>query len=371
MGVIATAKVVTGTERASRAVAVQPGNREWVTAIESINSTGWGPPPMIILGGKVHISSWYSNELPRDWVISISENGWTNDQLGLLWLTEVFEKYTAPRIRGVYRLLVLDGHGSHITPEFDLFCTEHKIITLCMPAHSSHLIQPLDVSCFATLKRAYGRQVEHLMRDGVNYIDKPDFLTAYNIARTEAMTPTIARSGFAATGLVPFDPDRVLSKLNTQICTPTPPPAPMLPQQWIPETPQHPEAVDLQAKSIKESLQRRMHPDTPYSPTESAFQQLVKCAKLAMHTNTVLTEENRQLRAENQRQKRKRAIKRSFIQSGGVLTVQEGIELVETAENGSIGGEVEPRVQAQPRALGRCSICRSTIHNARTCPARI
>ena len=227
MGVIATVKVVTGRERAGRAVAVQPGNREWVTAIESIDSTGDGPPPVIILEGKVHISTWYSNDLPRDWVIALSEKGWTNDQLGLLWLTTVFEPYTAPRTRGVYRLLILDGHGSHITPEFDLFCTEHKIITLCMPAHSSHLLQPLDLSCFATLKRAYGRQIEQLMRNGVNYIDKPDFLTAYYKARTEAITPTIARSGFTAAGLVPFNPERVLEKLNTQIRTPTPLPAPL------------------------------------------------------------------------------------------------------------------------------------------------
>jgi hypothetical protein len=56
MGVIATTKVVSGRERAGKAVAVQPGNREWVTAIESIDSTGDGPPPVIILKGKVHIS---------------------------------------------------------------------------------------------------------------------------------------------------------------------------------------------------------------------------------------------------------------------------------------------------------------------------
>ena len=89
-----------------------------------------------------------------------------------------------------------------------------------------------------------------------------------------------------------------------------------------------------------------------------------------MHNAAILAEENRQLRAENARQKRKRAIKRSFIQSGGVLTVQEGIELVETAENRPVEGEVEPRTQPQPRALGRCSICGSTVHNARTCLAR-
>jgi hypothetical protein len=114
-----------------------------------------------------------------------------------------------------------------------------------------------------------------------------------------------------------------------------------------------------------------MYPDIPFSPTESAFQQLVKGAKLAMHTNIVLAEENRQLRAENQRQKRKRATKRSFIQSGGVLTVQQGIELVETAENGPVGEGGDLPTAPQPRAIRMCSVCRSTEHTARTCLMRI
>jgi len=103
-----------------------------------------------------------------------------------------------------------------------------------------------------------------------------------------------------------------------------------------PETPQYPNGVDLQAQAIRESLQRRMYPNIPSSPTESAFQQLVKGCKIAMYTNTVLTEENRQLRTENQRQKKKRAIKRSFISTGGALTVQEGIDRVESAEIGPV-----------------------------------
>jgi hypothetical protein len=67
-----------------------------------------------------------------DWTIGLSEKGWTDDKLGLIWLQSVFEKHTAHRTRGVYRLLILDGHGSHVTPEFDLFAKEHSIITLCM-----------------------------------------------------------------------------------------------------------------------------------------------------------------------------------------------------------------------------------------------
>ena len=64
MGVISTAKVVTSAERA-RTVSLQPGNREWVTAIEAISSTRWVLPPMIIFKGQLYQQSWYQT-LPPD-----------------------------------------------------------------------------------------------------------------------------------------------------------------------------------------------------------------------------------------------------------------------------------------------------------------
>ena len=46
MGVASTAKVVCGSEtKQSHAKALQPGNREWVTAIVAVNAAGWSPPP--------------------------------------------------------------------------------------------------------------------------------------------------------------------------------------------------------------------------------------------------------------------------------------------------------------------------------------
>src|SRR5450432_1634515 len=255
MGVISTAKVITSSERSNRPVAMQPGNREWVTAIDCISTAGWSLPPVIIFEGKVHMSTWYTEDLPLDWTIRVSANGWTDDKLGLIWLQNVFEKHTAPRTKGVYRLLILDGHGSHGTPEFDLFAKEHSIITLCMLPHSSHLLQPLDVGCFVVLKRLYGRQIEGLMRNGVNYINKQDFLEAYYNARKEIMNQANISSSFAAARVFPYDPERVLAKLNTQLRTPTPPLASAIEQgPWAPETPHNIAELELQTKAIKDYL---------------------------------------------------------------------------------------------------------------------
>jgi hypothetical protein len=87
MGLVATAKVVTRAEMLSWPFLIQPGNREWVTSIECINSTGWVLPLYIIFKGKVYIKGWYQDTaLPVDWRIEVSENGWMTDQIGLQWL---------------------------------------------------------------------------------------------------------------------------------------------------------------------------------------------------------------------------------------------------------------------------------------------
>jgi hypothetical protein len=54
-----------------------------------------------------------------------------------------------------------------------------------MPAHSSHLLQPLNIGCFAVLKRSYGTIINQKIRLGISYIDKLDFLTAYPQARAD------------------------------------------------------------------------------------------------------------------------------------------------------------------------------------------
>ena len=76
MRLVATAKVVTRAEMVGKPFLLQPGNREWVTTIECINSAGLVLPPCVSFKGKVHIEGWYQDDaLPRDWRIEVSPNG--------------------------------------------------------------------------------------------------------------------------------------------------------------------------------------------------------------------------------------------------------------------------------------------------------
>jgi hypothetical protein len=52
MGIISTTLVVTTSEKAGRAKSRQPGNREWVTVIQGVNTTGWALPPFVVVKGS-------------------------------------------------------------------------------------------------------------------------------------------------------------------------------------------------------------------------------------------------------------------------------------------------------------------------------
>lgn len=377
MGLTATAKVITRSEYYGRRSLLQPGNREWVTAIETINASGWVLPPVIIFKGKVLIKGWF-DDLPYDWRFETSPNGWTTDEIGLRWLQKHFIPATTSRTHGKYRLLILDGHGSHLTPKFDQVCKENNIIPICMPAHSSHLLQPLDIGCFAPLKRAYGRLVENQMRLGFNHIDKFDFLAAYPIARVEAFQSQTIQNSFAGAGLVPYNPERVLSKLDIILQTPSPPGSRPISQssQFSPQTPQNPIQLQRQASSIKALLKQRSR--SPPSPLKQQINQVLKACEIQMHSTALLEVEARKLHAAHEKQKQKRRRSNRQILNEGGMTVQESqqilqlpIEAIEAPRPVPAEAPISPNLPVPARRkLPKCSICGQEGHRSNHCPRR-
>ena len=369
MGVISTAMVVTSSERRGRAKSKQPGNREWATVIQGVNATGWAIPPFIIVKGRYHLFSWYENSpLPKDWVIATSENGWTTNERGLEWIQH-FDKHTKARTAGVYRLLVLDGHDSHHSTDFEVYCKENSIITLCMPPHSSHILQPLDVGCFSPLKTAYGKQIEGMMRASITHITKEDFFPAFLAAHQAAITPDNVRGGFRGAGLVPFDPEKVISQLDVRLMTPTPSNSrPGSAHTWVSKTPNNPTEAFSQSTLIKTRISRHQNS----SPTEilRAVDVLAK-GTLIMHKMALMQAEIRDLRAANEALSKRRRAKKQRLRQGGSLSVQNAQDIqgqreveVQFKEETQAGSSRKSRTETRAR---RCGNCGEPGHNARTC----
>lgn len=113
-----------------------------------------------------------------------------------------------------YHLLFLDGHSSYITREAIRFCEKNKIILLCLPSYSTHILQPLDVGIFGPLAQTYKKIRERSVRPGAGYhIDKIVFLKMYQEARKECLRDEFVSSAFRKSGYKPFDPDLILQNL--------------------------------------------------------------------------------------------------------------------------------------------------------------
>ncbi|CVL09158.1 related to transposase [Fusarium mangiferae] len=340
MGVIASGMVVTGTDRRGRPKAVQPGNREWITVIQAINAEGQAIPPFIIGAGQYHLANWYrDSNLPGNWAIATSENGWTDNERGLEWLKH-FDRLTTKGSKNRYRLLILDGHQSHHSVDFERYCKANKIITLCMPPHSSHLPQPLDTEFF------------------------PAFYAAYQAIMTE----NNIKAAFRGAGLVPLNLESVVSKLDVQLRTPTPVEEEAGPSTaWVSKTPK----TVLEAGSQSEYLERRIrrhHSSSPESILE-ALKSFSKGTKAVMHKVALLTAEVQHLRQANEILSRRRRAKRTRLQKGGTMTIEQGRQAIgqidgdtQVATESSRTGGQEGSARAKQR---RCGTCGKAGHNAR------
>ena len=65
--------------------------------------------------------------------------------------------------------------------------------------------------------------MESLIRNHINHITKLDFLLAFKAAFDRSFTAANICSAFRSAGLIPLQPDVVLSKLDIKLRTPTPP----------------------------------------------------------------------------------------------------------------------------------------------------
>ena len=206
----------------------QPGSRSWITILKCISAIGKVLRPLVIFKGKTVQQQHFPDNLDflDDWESSCSEKGWTNNQLALIWLRKVFIPSTKPENPKEPRLLILDGHGSHMIEDFLFECYLHNIFVLFLPAHSSHVLQPLDVAVFGPLKRAYRKFLSDLasIADS-SHIGKITFLYNYDKARKEAITKLNALAGWKATGLWPVNLAKVLMNPMVTQTPETPAPA--------------------------------------------------------------------------------------------------------------------------------------------------
>ncbi|OBS16281.1 hypothetical protein FPOA_27642 [Fusarium poae] len=188
-------------------------SRTWTSFIEAVTADGRLLKPGIIFKGKELQKQWFIDEFNKiaDWYYITSDNGWTDNHIAVEWLKEVYLPQTQPADESDARLIILDGHGSHVSDEWMATCFLNNVYCCYLPAHCSHGLQPLDNGVFNASKAAYRKELQKLasLTDSAP-VDKVNFIKAYAKAREVGMTKKNILSGWRVTGNWPISRRKAL-----------------------------------------------------------------------------------------------------------------------------------------------------------------
>jgi len=212
MGKIEASKCIINS-RIRQQLQAKPGRQEWVSTVECICADGSSIPPLVIFKAENLNYQWIPASIADDWRFSCNTKGWTSNEHGLQWLMRIFEPATREKANGGYRLLICDGHDSHITGDFVGHCMDNKIVLVILPPHTSHLTQPLDVGVFGPLKKAMASELAPLIGTGIARLLKVEWLTAFVQAHTRVFNPENISGGFCGAGIFPLDSSKVHGRI--------------------------------------------------------------------------------------------------------------------------------------------------------------
>jgi hypothetical protein len=227
--------------------------------------------------------------------------------------------------------LILDGFRTHKTLKILEYCFANNIILCRLPSYTSHKTQPCDVAVFSPLKTAYREQVERLERGGVNTIGKQHFTSLYKPAREQAFTPKNIRAGFTASGLFPFNPDRVLrtvakppDELTLAVIDEAPCQGDVEPQ--TPITPVSAEGLTSLQNLILEKDAHSLN-QTSKQNLQRHLLKLAKATQLSLATSALQQNRIQLLMAVNNEAKPRRATKADILEKGsGKMFTYEHLE---------------------------------------------
>ena len=309
----------------------KPGRQEWVSVVECVGADGSVIPPLVIFKAENLSTQWIPDSIHGEWRFSCNSKGWTSNEHGVQWLRRCFEPATREKAKGEYRLLICDGHDSHITGEYIGHCMDNNIVLMILLPHSSHLTQPLDVGVFGALKKHMAAEIDPLIRTGVSRIQRVEWLTAFVAAHNRAVCPKNILSGFSGTGIYPFRPRKVLglvtppatSESQSQPTTPTTIATPFH-DGVLTSSPIDFNAVHQATIALNAELDSGKPLSSPAKKFAKSLGRTVECLHAS---NSILQHENEERKAVIGARKHRLSGKRKSIDGKHVMTAQELIEI--------------------------------------------
>lgn len=176
-----------------------------ITLLCAMSAAGGFVPPMFIFPRK-RMTPQLEKDGPAGAIYKCSDNGWINEHLFFEWLQH-FAMYTKPSSQAPV-LLILDNHASHTSLMIYDFCKQNNIHMLSLPPHTSHRMQPLDLTFFGPLKAVYKKECDLFLKNRLaEKITPYDVAAILNRAYSTVASINKGESGFRASGIVPYNPN--------------------------------------------------------------------------------------------------------------------------------------------------------------------
>jgi hypothetical protein len=120
-----------------------------ITVISAVSADGKYFDPFSILAlPKRQSTTYIFDKCPGP--IVFSERGWVDYDVKLQWAEWFISKLLQD---GKLKLLLCDNHISNFDDrEIQTFIISN-VVVMSFPAHTAHILQPLDLSCFSPFKR--------------------------------------------------------------------------------------------------------------------------------------------------------------------------------------------------------------------------
>lgn len=150
-------KIVGAKGKPSSRTVSGPG-RENTTVLSAVSASGLKAPPLIVYKGKNIWDAWVPDEQNsfEGMAFAASKKGWMTAEIFLNY----FQKTLLPAFEPERPILIIyDGHSTHITIPLIELATANEIKILKLPPHTSHLLQPLDLSVFRSLKGTWDEKL--------------------------------------------------------------------------------------------------------------------------------------------------------------------------------------------------------------------
>ena len=176
------------------------------TILSCVSASGTTLPPLMVYPRKRCVPEKMKEGAVSGTMFVTSENGWINQALYLEWFRQFLQ--WIPPVRPV--LLIQDGHSSHLTIELIELAKANDVHLLCLPAHTTHILQPLDVGIFKPLKAFFSKACHrYIMKCPGRVITSDSLASLIGEAWPQAFTPLNVLSGFRKCGIYPFNPGQI------------------------------------------------------------------------------------------------------------------------------------------------------------------